>query len=56
MVAANMAHVRQSRPDAGLDFQVKVLVTLSSCSLFARKRSGDTVKQHQGGPGLRIER
>ena len=26
---ANMAHVRQSRPDSGLDFQVKVFKTLS---------------------------
>ena len=34
----NTAHVRQSRPDSGLGFQVKVLKPLSSCCLFARKR------------------
>jgi len=31
---ANMAHIRQSSPDSGLDFQVNLL----SCSLFARKQ------------------
>jgi len=31
----NMAHIRQSRPDSGPGFQVKVLC----CSLFARKRN-----------------
>jgi len=34
----DMAHTRQSRPDSGLDFQVKVLKTFLSCPLFARKR------------------
>ena len=35
---ANSAHVKQSRPDAGLNVQVKVLKTFKSvpCSLFAR--------------------
>ena len=32
---ANMAHIRQSRPDSGLGFQVNLL----HCFLFARKRS-----------------
>jgi len=27
-VQANMAHMRQSRPDFGFDFQVKVLTTV----------------------------
>jgi len=31
-----MAHIRQSRPDSGLGFQGKVLL---SCPLFARKRA-----------------
>jgi len=29
-----MAHIRQSRPDYGLGFHVKVLKTVSSCCLF----------------------
>ena len=36
-----MAHIRQSGPDSGLGFQVKVLKVLeifSRCSLVARKR------------------
>ena len=32
---ANMAHTRQSRPDPGLAFQVKVFI-FSRCYLFAR--------------------
>jgi hypothetical protein len=31
---ANMAHVRQPRPDSGLSFKIKAL----DCSLFARQR------------------
>ena len=34
---ANMAHIRQSRPDSGIGFQVKSLF-FPICSLFARKR------------------
>ena len=33
-----MAHIRQSRPDSGLVFQVKVNETCLSGSLFVRKR------------------
>ena len=40
----NMAHVRQSRPVHGLDFQAKDLKIVFRCSLFDRKR----------GPGLSI--
>jgi len=32
----NVAHVRQSRPDSGLGFQVKVLENFCMCSLFFR--------------------
>ena len=35
---ANVAHIRQSRPDSGIDFQVKGLFNVSRCSLFAGKR------------------
>jgi len=35
----NMAHIRQSRPDPGLGFQVKVSNPFLSRSLFARKRN-----------------
>jgi len=34
----NMVQIRLSRPDSGLDFQLKVLKTLSSCPPFDRKR------------------
>ena len=37
---ANMAHIRQSRPDSGLGFQVEVPKTVSMCSLLAQKRTG----------------
>jgi len=36
--AANLAHIRQSRPDSVRAFEVKALHTFLSCSLFARKR------------------
>ena len=32
-----MAHVKESRPDSGLDFRAKVLQNLLGCPLFARK-------------------
>jgi len=32
------AHIRQSTPDSGLDFQVKIIKTFPSCSLFARQQ------------------
>jgi len=35
---ANMAHIRQSRPDSSLGFQVKVLKPFLNGSLFARER------------------
>ena len=35
---ANLAHTRQSRPDSGIVFQVKVLQNGPSCSLFGWKR------------------
>ena len=35
---ANVAHTRQSRPNYGLGFHVKVSQNLFSCSLLARKR------------------
>ena len=35
---ANTAHIRQSRLDSGLDFQVDALTNVSSCSHFARMR------------------
>ena len=37
--AVDMAHIRQSRPDSGLGFHLKVLKTPLRCSLFARRRS-----------------
>ena len=44
---ANMAHIRQSRPDSGLGFQVKVLKTLKvvpsllgSGAILARNHAG----------------
>jgi len=36
---ANSAHIRQSKPESGLGFQVKVLETFSICSPLTRKRS-----------------
>ena len=33
----SVAHIRQSRPDSSLEFQVEVLETFFSCSLLARK-------------------
>ena len=35
---ANVAHVRQSRPDFSLDFMAEVLEVVSSRSFFAEKR------------------
>ena len=37
-IRANMALIRHPRPDSGLGIQVKVLNTVSSETLFARKR------------------
>ena len=34
-----MAHLRESRPDRGLGFQVQVLKTLLRCSLLTQKQS-----------------
>ena len=38
----NMAHIRQSRPDFGLGFKVKV----PGCSLYARKRTDRDERAH----------
>ena len=42
---ANLAHIRQSMPDYGLGFQVKVDKTHSRCSLFARKRLPGAIRR-----------
>ena len=47
-----MAHIRESRPDAGQDFQVKVLFENKSCSLCAAAPDGMSLPiQMRGGHG-----
>ena len=38
-----ISHIRQSRPDAGLGLQIKVLHIIFSCPLFARRRTSREV-------------
>ena len=46
------AHIRESRPDAGRDFQVKVLNFFPSCSLCAAAPAGMRLPiQMRGGHG-----
>ena len=49
-IRANLAHIRQSRPDAGLDFPVKSPLTLLRYSLFATESrpNGDVWNQAKG--------
>ena len=50
---ANMAHVRQSRPDHGLGLSLKSPGNVFSCSLFARKRSRRGITS--GTPSFRVK-
>jgi len=46
---ANMAHIRQSRPDSGLDFQVKVLKPLKVFLLRSEAVGGERARERAKG-------
>ena len=45
----NQAHIRQSRPESGLGFQVNVLKNVMNCSIFARKQPNEKSRAERGG-------
>jgi len=51
---ANMAHIRQSRPDPGLGVQVKLLTTLEVV-LFSLGRGPEPSRQRRSTPATRTD-
>jgi len=45
---ANMAHIRQARPNSGLGFEVKVLETVQVVPSSPRSGRGDTLSRCRG--------